>query len=81
MTLIVNDRLTGPRDTTEQSLTLSVSVLELGEAPEREGRPEEVRLRGRDGDQVGAGGGPPAGERQGHQAFVAGNNSLGKIQL
>ena len=75
MTLLVNDRLTGPRDTTEQSLTLSVSVLELGEAPQREGRPEEVRLRRRDGDEVGAGGGPPASERQRHKAFVAEDNS------
>ena len=75
MTLLMNDRLTGPRDTTEQSLTLSISVLELGEAPEREGRPEEVRLWRRDGDQVGTGGGPPARERQGHQAFVAEDNA------
>ena len=75
MTLFVNDRLTGPNDITEQSLTLSsISVLQLGEAPQRVGRPEEVRLRRRDGDQVGAGGGPPAGERQGHQAFVAEDN-------
>ena len=76
MTLFVNDRLTGPNDITEQSLTLSsISVLQLGEAPQRVGRPEEVRLWRRDGDEVGAGGGPPASERQRHKAFVAEYNS------